>query len=173
MPRYAVVVCPRCKSAFIVEPGHRTVSCRGCGRRLEAARLKVLFASDDFREAQDARGAVLAGMAGDSAAFEAAAGRDATGRIGDGLEEMRYREDKRRVEERMDAAARETRKKGLEAILREAFEELARGGDFGVEEYWARVSFQGIGRPRFDRWVEKLVETGEAYSPRYGFLRKS
>src|SRR5512147_1063523 len=54
MPKFAVVVCPHCKNAFIMEPGHKTVSCRSCNKRLEASRLKVFFASDDFKEAQAA-----------------------------------------------------------------------------------------------------------------------
>jgi hypothetical protein len=81
-------------------------------------------------------------------------------------------EDKRKVNEKMDEEARKTRKKGQQAVLREAFDELSEKGDFAIEEYWARVSPQGIDRLKFDRWVEKMVEAGIASSPRYGYLRK-
>jgi len=175
MPKFAVVVCPHCKSAFIMEPGHRTVTCRSCNKRLEAARLKVFFASDDFKEAQAARGSVVAGISGDSAAFEEAArhlNKDVMERIGEDVQEQRYQEDKRRVNEKMEEAALKTKKKGQQAILRETFEELAEKGDVEVEEYWRKVSFSGIDRLKFDRWVDKMVETGIAYSPKYGYLRK-
>ncbi len=175
MPRFAVVACPHCKNAFIMEPGHRTVSCRNCNKRLDAARLKVFFASDDFKEAQTARASVVAGLSGDSAAFEEAApslGRDVMERISEDIQEKRFMEDKRRVNEKIEEEARKTRKKGQQAILRETFEELSQRGDVAIEEYWAKVSTQGIDRLKFDRWVEKMVEAGVASSPRYGYLRK-
>lgn len=176
MPKFAVVVCPHCKNAFIMEPGHKTVSCRSCNKRLEASRLKVFFASDDFKEAQAARGSVVAGISGDTAAFEEALpgiGRDVMERIGEDVQEQRYMEDKRKVNEKMDEEARKTKKKGQQAILRDTFEELAENGDIDIEEYWKKISFSGIDRLKFDQWVEKLVETGVAYSPRFGYLRKS
>ncbi|AFD01009.1 hypothetical protein Mtc_2274 [Methanocella conradii HZ254] len=176
MSRFALVVCPHCRNPFIIEPGPRIVSCRNCNKRLEAARLKVFFSSDNFQEVQAARASVVAGLSGDSAGFEEAAprlGRDVMERIGERLQERRFIEDKRRVNEKMEEEARQTRKKGQQAILREAFEELSEKGDVAIEEYWAKVSFHGIDRLKFDQWVEKMVETGVAYSPKYGFLRKS
>lgn len=176
MPKFAVVVCPHCKNAFIIEPGHKTVSCRSCNKRLDAARLKVFFASDDFKEAQIARGSVVAGISGDSAAFEEAAqhmGRDVMERIGEDVQEQRYLDDKRKVNEKMEDEARKTKKKGRQAILRDSFEELAEKGDVDIEEYWRKISFSGIDRLKFDQWVDKMVETGVAYSPKYGYLRKS
>jgi hypothetical protein len=176
MPKYAVVVCPNCKNAFIIEPGHKTVSCRSCNKRLDAARLKVFFASDDLKEAQMARGSVVAGISGDPAAFEEAAprmNRDVMERIGEDIQQQRFMEDKRKVNEKMDEEARKTKKKGQQAILRDTFDELAENGDVEVEEYWRKVSFNGIDRLKFDRWVDKMVETGIAYSPRYGYLRKT
>lgn len=176
MSKFAVVVCPHCKNAFIMEPGHKTVTCRSCNKRLEAARLKVFHATDDFKEAQAARGSVVAGISGDTAAFEEAArhmGRDIMERIGDDVQEQRYMEDKRKVNEKMDEEARKTKKKGQQAILKDTFEELAGKGDIDIEEYWKKISFSGIDRLKFDQWVDKLVETGVVYSPKYGYLRKS
>ncbi len=176
MPKFAVVVCSHCKNAFIMEPGHKTVSCRSCNKRIEAARLKIFFASDDFKEAQAARGSVVAGISGDTAAFEEAVrhmGRDVMERIGEDVQEQRYLEDEQKVNEKMDEEARRTKKKGQQAILRDTFEELAEKGDVDIEEYWVKISFSGIDRLKFDQWVDKLVETGAAYSPRYGYLRKS
>lgn len=176
MPKYAVVVCPKCKNAFIMEPGPKTVSCRSCNKRLDATRLKIFFTSDDLKEAQTARASVIASLSGDSASFEEAArslGGDVMKRIGEDVQEQRYMEDKRKVNERMDIEAKKTKTKGQQAILVEAFDELAIKGDFTVEEYWAKVSGQGITRLKFDSWVDKLIQSGLAMSPRYGFLRKS
>jgi len=176
MPKYAVVVCPHCKNAFIMEPGHKSVSCRSCNKKFEAARLKVLFASDDFKEAQTARGSVVARMSGDEAAFEEAArnmDRDVMERIGEDIQEQRYLEDQKKVNEKMAVEARKTKTKGQQAILRDTFEELAENGDVDIEEYWRKVSFGGIDRLKFDQWVDRMIETGVAYSPKYGYLRKS
>jgi hypothetical protein len=176
MPKFAVVVCPHCKNAFIMEPGHKSVACRRCNKKLDAARLKVFFASDDFKGAQTARASVVAGISGDAAAFEEAMpgiDRDVMERMGEDLREKRYMEDKRRVNEKMEEEARQTRKKGQQAILREAFDELSERGDVDIEEYWQKISYQGIDRLKFDRWVDRMVETGLAYSPRYGYLRKT
>jgi DNA replicative helicase MCM subunit Mcm2 (Cdc46/Mcm family) len=82
-------------------------------------------------------------------------------------------EDKRKVNEKMDEEARKTKKKGQQAILKDTFEELAEKGDIDIEVYWSKISFSGIDRLKFDQWVDKLVETGVAYSPKYGYLRKS
>lgn len=175
MPKYAVVVCPHCKNAFIMEPGHKSVSCRSCNKRLEATRLKVFFESDDFREAQAARGSMVARISGDEDAFREALpgmGRDVMERIGEDLQEQRYLEDKRRVNEKMDEEARRTKKKGQQAILRDAFEELAGAGDVDIEAYWGKVSPQGVDRLKFDRWIDRMLETGVASSPRFGYLRK-
>jgi hypothetical protein len=175
MPKYAVVVCPKCKSSFIMEPGHKTVSCRSCNKRLDAASLKVFFTSDDLREAQMARGSVVASLSGDSAGFEEAASslsRDVMTRIGEDVQEQRYMEDKRHVNERMEADAKKTKTKGQQAILVDAFDELASNGEFTIEAYWEKISSKGITRLKFDMWVDKLVQSGLASSPRYGYLKK-
>ena len=175
MPKYAVVVCPKCKSSFIMEPGSKTVSCRSCNKRLDATSLKIFFASDDLKEAQMARGSVVASLSGDSAGFEEAAkslGRDVMGRIGEDVQEQRYQEDKRQVNELMEADARKTKTKGQQAILVDAFDELAIKGEFSIETYWDKISSKGITRLKFDAWVDKLVQSGLASSPRYGYLKK-
>lgn len=175
MPKYAVVVCPKCKNSFIIETGPKTVSCRSCNKRLDASKLKVFFSSDDFKEAQTARASVIASLSGDAAAFEEAAqslGRDVMERIGEDVQEQRYMDDKRKVNERMESEAKKTKTKGQQAILVEAFDELASKGDFSVEEYWAKISGQGITRLKFDAWVDKLVQSGLASSPKYGYIRK-
>jgi hypothetical protein len=176
MPKYAIVVCPKCKTSFIIQPGTKTISCRSCNKRLEAASLKILFSSDDFTEAQNARGSIVAGLSGDASAFEEAAknmNRDVMERIGEDVQNERFTEDKRRVNEKMEEEARKTKKKGQQAVLRDAFDDLSEKGDVAIEDYWQKVSYQGIDRLKFDQWVSKMVETGTAYSPRYGYLRKS
>ncbi len=174
MSRFVLVVCPRCRNPFIIEPGPRMVSCRNCNKRLEAAKLRVIFASDSFKEAQAARASMVARLSGDGAVpGEAIAERDVMERIGDDKGEERFAGDKRRVNEIMEEEARRTRKKGQQAILVEAFDELSENGEVNIEEYWAKVSFHGIDRLKFDQWVDKMIETGVAYSPRYGFLRKA
>jgi LSD1 subclass zinc finger protein len=173
MPKYAVVICPDCRNPFIIEPGPKTVSCRRCNKRQEAAKLRVFIATDDFRQAQAALGSINAHVCGDPT-FDA--GVD--GMISDDapsiVDQPRYKEDKARVDEKMRVEAKQTRQKGQTATLVETFEELtaAGNGNVDIEEYWTKVAFSGISRKKFDEWVEKMIRSGAAYSPTYGILRK-
>jgi LSD1 subclass zinc finger protein len=173
MPKYAVVVCPDCRNPFIIEPGPKTVSCRRCNKRQEAAKLRVFIATDDFRQAQAALGSINAHVCGDPT-FDA----EADGIIKDDwsplADEPRFKGDKARVDEKMREEAKQTRQKGQTAILVETFEELAASsnGNVDIEEYWKKVSFSGIPRKKFDEWVEKMIRSGAAYSPTFGILRK-
>jgi len=92
--------------------------------------------------------------------------------IATSIEDKRFADDKRQVEEMMREEARQSRKKGQQALLIEAFDDLSENGDVSIEEYWTKVSLQGISRKKFDEWVEKMVEGGVAYFPRHGYLRK-
>jgi LSD1 subclass zinc finger protein len=172
MPKYAVVVCPECRNPFIIEPGTKTVSCRHCNKRHETAKLRVFLETDDFRQAQQMRGSINAHICGDPIFDDALEGglldREAAAQI-DGV---RLREDKARVDELMRREAKQTRQKGQAAILTETFDELAAAGDVDVEEYWQKVAHSGITRKKFDEWVQKMIETGVAYEPAYGHLRK-
>ncbi|HEY3273390.1 MAG TPA: hypothetical protein VGJ92_06485 [Methanocella sp.] len=171
MPKYAVVICPDCRNPFIIEPGPKTVSCRRCNKRQEAAKLRVFIATDDFRQAQAALGSINAHVCGDPT-FDA----EVDGMINDDAsslqDEPRYKEDKARVDEKMREEAKQTRQKGQTATLVETFEALAGAGNVDIEEYWTKVSFSGISRKKFDEWVEKMIRSGAAYSPTYGILRK-
>lgn len=170
MERFAVVVCPHCENAFIVEPGPKTVSCRKCNKRLEAAKLKVYFATDDFKAAQDARASIVADRMGDKEIFRQISGSlDADVKPDAG----KHDRDKMLVDAKMKDEADRTRKKGQQAILKDTFEELSESGEVEVEEYWKKVSFHGIDRKKFDEWVEKMVQTGVAFYPRFGYLKKS
>lgn len=172
MPKYAVVVCPDCRNPFIVEPGPKTVSCRSCNKKHELAKLRVFFATDDFRQAQTMRGSINARICGDPTFDEGVACGSLDREIGADIEDERFAEDKRQVEEKMREEARQTRTRGQQATLKETFEELAGFGEVAIEDYWTMVSHTGIARKKFDEWIEKMLETGVAYSPRHGYLRK-
>jgi hypothetical protein len=171
MPKYAVVVCPDCKNPFIIEPGPKTVSCRYCNKRHEAAKLRVFIATDDFKQAQAARGSINAHVCGDPT-FDAEVDGMIAADASPLLDGQRFRKDKARVDEKMREEAKQTRQKGQTATLVETFEEMAAAGDVDIEEYWTRVAHTGITRKKFEEWVNKMIETGIAYSPTFGVLRK-
>lgn len=171
MPKYAVVVCPACRNPFIIEPGPKTVSCRSCNKKHETSRLKVFIATDDFKQAQAMRGSINAHVCGDTTFDDATCGGldSETSMM---IDDQQYKEDKEKVDEIMRDEARQTRKRGQTAALTEIFSELSESGEVSIEEYWTKVSFQGISKKKFDEWVEKMVETGVAYYPRHGYLKK-
>lgn len=171
MPKYAVVVCPDCRNPFIIEPGAKTVSCRYCNKRHDAAKLRVFLATDDFRQAQAMRGSINAHICGDPG-FDESHGMGLDDETEQRIDGQRFREDKAKVDEKMREEAKQTRARGQTAALTETFEEMAARGDVDVEEYWTRVSRSGITRKKFDEWVDKMIQTGVAYSPAHGRLRK-
>ena len=172
MPRYAVVVCPECRNPFIIEPGTKTVSCRHCNKRHETAKLRVFLETDDFRQAQQMRGSINAHICGDPAFDDALESGRLDPEVTSKIDGGRFGEDKDRVDELMRREAKQTRQKGQAAILTETFDELAASGEVDVEEYWQKVSRAGIARKKFDEWVQKMIETGAAYEPAHGRLRK-
>ncbi len=161
MPKYAVVVCPACRNPFIVEPGPKTVTCRHCNKRHEAAKLRVFLATDDFKQAQAARGSINAHICGDPTFDQEVEGMADAG-AAPLVDAPRYRKDKARVDEKMRDEAKQTRAKGQTATLTETFDALAAAGDVDVEEYWVRVAGCGITRKKFDEWVDKMIQTGVA-----------
>jgi LSD1 subclass zinc finger protein len=171
MPKYAVVICPACRNPFIVEPGSKTISCRHCNKRHEAAKLRVFIATDDFRQAQAAIGSINAHVCGDPT-FDVEVDGMVPADESPLLDVPRFKKDKALVDEKMRDEAKQTRQKGQTAILVDMFDELAAAGDVDVEEYWTRVTHCGITRKKFDEWVDKMIETGRAYAPKFGYLRK-
>lgn len=173
MPKYAVVICPDCRNPFIIEPGTtKTVSCRHCNKRHDAAKLRVFIATDDFQQAQAARGAINARICGDPS-YDEEMGRGIDPEKMNQIDDGRFKEDKARVDEKMKQEARQTRTKGQTATLVDVFDEMAESGDVDVEEYWSNVAHTGITRKKFEEWVDKMIQTGVAHSPKYGILRKS
>jgi LSD1 subclass zinc finger protein len=171
MPKYTVVICPECRSPFIIEPGTKTVSCRLCNKRHETAKLRVFLATDDFKQAQAMLGSINAHICGDPS-FDESQGMGLDDDSEQKIDGQRFREDKARVDEKMREEAKQTRTKGQTVTLIEVFDEMAARGDVDVEEYWTRVSCTGITRKKFDEWVDKMIQTGVAYSPAHGRLRK-
>lgn len=173
MPKYAVVVCPACRNPFIIEPGTKTVSCRRCNKRHEAAKLRVFIATDDFQQAQKALGSINAHICGDPTFDDAVEYGLLDSDAGADIDDGRFKEDKALVDEKMRREAKHTRQKGQTAILIGTFDEMAAKGDVDVEEYWNNVTHSGINRKKFEEWVDKMIQSGTACSPRYGVLRKS
>jgi len=50
--KFSVVVCPKCRSAKVVESGVKTTTCFICGRRLIVGKLKKFYEGDNLSEAQ-------------------------------------------------------------------------------------------------------------------------
>lgn len=69
---YAVIACPRCRRARVIEEGRRTTSCASCDRTLVIADLRAYGRDLAFEEAQNAAGLLNAKLAGREAEFAAA-----------------------------------------------------------------------------------------------------
>lgn len=69
---YAVIACPRCRRARVVEQGRKSAPCARCGRPLSIPDLRVYHAGPNLEEAQNAAGMLNAKLAGREAEFAAA-----------------------------------------------------------------------------------------------------
>lgn len=66
---YAVIACPRCRRARVVEQGRRTAACGSCGRDLPIQDLRAHHAGPALEEAQHAAGLLNAKLAGRESEF--------------------------------------------------------------------------------------------------------
>ncbi len=48
---YGVVVCPQCERPRAVNLSHKTVTCQRCGKHFKLRTRRVLYRSEDAREA--------------------------------------------------------------------------------------------------------------------------
>lgn len=69
---YAVIACPRCRKARVVQEGRKTTSCGSCGRPLHVPDLRVYHQGPDLEDAQGAAGLLNAKLAGREKEFLAA-----------------------------------------------------------------------------------------------------
>jgi hypothetical protein len=69
---YAVIACPRCRRARVVEQRRKQAECPSCGRTLQLANLRSFHAGPSLDEARHAAGVVNARLSGREREFTAA-----------------------------------------------------------------------------------------------------
>lgn len=165
--RYVVVVCPKCRQhAQITEIGKKTLRCQHCGALLKARKLRIFGSFEELQEAVDFRTQLQAKLSGK------------------GKETFFLKPSPQKVENSSsgDQAGRKkfqpgygtssgkiSSRKGQKSILKEIL--MASGGKIGIEEFREEAVEKGVSREKFDTILEKLLETGELYSPEPGIVK--
>ena len=156
---YAVIACPRCRKARVVEEGRKTASCGSCGRPLAMADLRVYHSGPGLEEAQHAAGLLNARLAGREkeylAAFVPAAPRPV------------------RHDDPWNAAAAAARKAESEsdradALARQLSEQM---GSFAEEDLGKAFALAGLPEGRAAHHLGRMLAALVLYEPRPGRYR--
>ncbi|WP_440946693.1 DUF5817 domain-containing protein [Methanosarcina sp. T3] len=162
--RYVVVVCPECRQhAQITETGKKTLRCQHCGALLKARKLRIFGSFEELPEAVDFRTCLQAELSGKGKETfflkphpEEASPEDQTG--------------KKTTRTGLGTSSGQTAaKKDQKSILKEILE--VSEGKMGIEEFREKAVERGISRKKFNTILEKLLETGELYSPEPGIVK--
>jgi len=60
MMKYAIVICPQCTTAKVVESKFETTSCIRCGKRLIVKKLKIQYQTNSLEDARQIIGQINA-----------------------------------------------------------------------------------------------------------------
>lgn len=151
---YAVIACPRCRRARVVEAGRKTAQCGSCGRALALADLRAHHQGDQLEEARNAAGLLNARLAGREGEFLGAL--------------LPAPAKPARHDDAFGAAAAASRRASSEAdranaVARELSRQMV---DFGEADLARAFHVAGLREP--GRHLRRMLETLVLYEPRAG-----
>lgn len=165
--RYVVVVCPECRQhAQITETGKKTLRCQHCGALLKARKLRILGSFEELPEAVDFRTrlqAELSGKGKETFFLKPSPEEAENSNPGEQAGEETAQPGPENYSGK--TAAKKDQKSILKEILR------ASDGKIGIEEFREKAVEKGISQEKFDTILERLLETGEFYSPEPGIVK--
>lgn len=162
-----MVVCPKCKQhAQITETGKKTLRCQHCGALLQARKLRIFGSFEELFEAVDFRTRLQAELSGK--------GKETFSLKTSPKEVENQRSREQKIRKIAQPSASKTSpgstatKKDQKSIL---IETLKVSGKMGIEELRKKVLEKGITEEKFETILNKLLETGELYSPEPGVVK--
>lgn len=156
---YAVIACPRCRRARVVEHGRKTAACASCNRPLVLADLRSYYAGPHFEEAQETAGLLNARLAGKGDDFARAMlpDRAPTPRHDDAWQAAAASARRATGEsDRADAVAR-----ALGAEMRA----------FALDDLRRAFELAGLPAGKAEAHLKRMLETLVVYEPRSGRYR--
>jgi len=165
--RYVVIVCPECRQhAQITETGKKTLRCQHCGTLLKARKLRILSSFEELPEAVDFRTRLQAELSGEGKeTFSLKTFPEETENSTPGAQAVKKTAQQGPGTPSEKTAAKKDQKSILKEILK------ASAGKIGIEEFREKAVEKGISQEKFDAILEKLLETGEFYSPEPGIVK--
>lgn len=149
IPKYAVIACPECRThAQIIEYGKATTKCQNCGFAIKIKKLRIFHTSDILDEAISARTQLQAKMHGQG--------------FGSGsMPEGDFVDDRR-------ISVTEPKRSAQKIIL-----DLMRSADSALEIEVLKMHalHNDVDAKNFDKILNSLLLTGNAYSPKTGYVR--
>jgi transposase-like protein len=158
---YYVFVCPKCKlSAQLLESGYKTVGCFRCGARIKASSLHFFGSFDDRNEAVRLR-SVLQGQLDGSFSVDAAMPPLLDLPVQNNEAKTSEPIKKTEVRTKMPKAS-----KAVEIIRRV----LSENGAMSLVQCESYCEECGISREKFQQVIQKMIESGEIFRPKKGFI---
>jgi len=167
MSGYAVIACPKCrKHAQIIEyDTARTTKCQNCGVVLRIKKLRVFYTSDSLDEAISARTHLQAQMHGKSQG----AGKMQENTTGihvlpSGSGGKLPTSGRDFVDKRKKPGSKKDARKIILDLLESA------GGAMDAETLKAHALEQDVNGEKLGKTLNSLLQTGEIYSPKTGYI---
>ncbi|MGB9927410.1 MAG: DUF5817 domain-containing protein [Methanosarcina sp.] len=166
--RYAVIVCPKCKQHVqITETGKKSLKCQRCGAVLQTLKLRVFYSSEELSDAVDYRARLQAEISGKG--YETFS-LESTGKESE-PENLKFSSKiATSIPEKKDKASPSVSPKKDQKLIFLGIIKTS-GGKIEVKELRQKALEKGIEAGKFEGILEKLLETGELYSPEAGIIK--
>ncbi|NYT19399.1 MAG: hypothetical protein GKC08_03800 [Methanosarcinales archaeon] len=166
MPVYSVIVCPKCRKCaqLIEQKGAKTTKCQRCGTTLQTRKLRIFHTTDVLEDAIAVRTQLQAKILGrgydtipERASFSTF---DSDPTEEDINLKFQTSDHKTAYNSRKKDAA-----KTILSILEKATDEMK------IDELHDHALKQDIDEEIIERTLEKLLQKGDIYSPKKGYVR--
>jgi len=160
MARYGVIVCPKCREhAQIIElAATKTIRCQKCSSKLPKQKLRLFFSSDELAEAISVRTQIQAKLHDKNVDMETVLnGAGIKNAFDDAQETELSMSDF--VDNREKVKPKKSPRKIILELLRSNY------GSMEIDMLKERAAENGIEYEKFETMLERMLDSGEIYSP--------
>ncbi|WP_406660159.1 hypothetical protein V7O66_09915 [Methanolobus sp. ZRKC3] len=160
MPRYGVIVCPKCREqAQIIEiDSAKSTQCQRCSAKLASRKLRLFYSSDELAEAVSVRTQIQAKLHDSRTDIEDVLNGSGFKNALNNREETELS-----MKDFVDRREQVKPKRNPSQLVLELLR--INGGSIKVEELRESLAEHGVDGQRFESTLEKLLHSGSVYRP--------